>query len=401
MPKKQSARRESRLPNKSPFLSLLGLSVFSMLLAAAVGVSYVYVDLTLNRLGVSATAIGLNAAMPALGWLIATPFLPVLLRRMSARVLLLALLAVAVGSAVAFPLFLSAEAWLPLRLLFGGSLGLAFRLVEYWINAASPDDRRGRNIGIYAALFCAGMGLGAGVLPVIGPAGWPPVLLILVLIGGAAGVLAFVRSAPPQLDALPHRLLSMLVGPAFIALAAALVYGLFEAVPYTLMPVYALRSGLTEDWAAWTVSAFLLGALVFPVPVGMLADRMSKHLLLALGGGASLGITAILPAAVTTPDALLLAMFLWGGLAGSLYTVSLAVLGDHFKGAALAAANAAFGTLYALGALVGGPLHGAAMDWHDPQGLMWSTAGLFAVFIALIGLQAMLRSAERVWHTSI
>lgn len=365
-------------------LNMSAISTATALLSAAVGVSYIYVDFSLNRMGASATAIGLNASMPALGWLLATPLLPLALRRFDPKLILLGLIAVAVVSLFGFPLLADQGAWLGLRFLFGGSLGMVFRLIEYWISAASPDHHRGRNVGIYAAIFCAGAALGAGGAPTVGTQGWAPVLLMLGLLGGALAVLAVQKSAPPRILALPRNPLKSFDGPAFIAVAGGLVFGMFEAIPYTLMPVYSLRVGLSENWAAGTASAFLIGAVLFPVPMGLLADHMPKRTLLALCAGAALVVPAILPATLAVPEVLLLAMLVWGGFAGSLYTISLAMLADHCHDADLAAANAAFGTLYAAGALAGPLMHGAAMDAWPAQGLMVSAGLLFAVFLGMM-----------------
>lgn len=364
-------------------LNMIAISAATALLSAAVGVSYIYVDFSLNRMGASATAIGLNASMPALGWLLATPLLPMVLRRFNPKLILLGLIAVAVVSLFGFPLLPDQGAWLVFRFLFGGSLGMVFRLIEYWISAASPDHHRGRNVGIYAAIFCAGAALGAGVTPGVGTQGWAPILLMLGLLGGAFAVLAAQKSAPPRIQLMP-RPLRAFGGPAFIAVVGGLVFGMFEAVPYVLMPVYSLRAGLSEDWAAWTASAFLVGAVLFPVPMGLLADRMPKRSLLALCAGVALVVPAILPTTLAMPEVLLLVMLAWGGFGGSLYTISLAMLADHCRDADLAAANVAFGTLYAAGALAGPLMHGAAMDAWPAQGLMVSAGLLFAVFLGMM-----------------
>lgn len=366
-------------------LNLAVLSAASALLAAAVGASYAYVDLSLNRLGLSATAIGMNAAMPALGWLLATPLMPWALRRFDPKGVLLGLLAVAMIASLGFPTSTDPGIWMVLRFLFGGGAGMVFRLVEYWINAASSESHRARNVGIYATAFCAGAMTGAAIVPTVGLEGWPPVVLMLALTLAAAVVFATLRDGPPAINAVPrldwrHCGYS---GTAFVAIFGALVFGLFEAVPYTLMPVYAVRVGLAEDWAAWTASAFLLGALMFPVPLGLAADRFGKVKVVTINAAAAMAIPLILPQATHAPVALLAIMVLWGGFSGSLYTVTLAMLADRFKGAELAGANAVFGTLYALGNLCGPPLHGLAMDWRDPQGLMASAALSFVLFLGI------------------
>lgn len=365
------------------------LCLASMLLAAGVGASYAYIELSLNRMGQTATAIGANAAMPALAWLLATPLMPWALRRFPPRRLLLGLLAVAAVTILALPLWPDPVAWMGLRFVFGGATGMTFRLVEYWVGAASPETHRGRNVGLYSAAFAAGAMVGAGLAPLIGLAGWVPVVDISLVTILAA--LAFLRPraglpavrTPPRLS--PRRLLA---GAAFLAVLCGLATGLAEAVPFSLMPVYAVRVGMGEDWAAWTASAYLAGSLVFPVPLGQAADRFGKARLVVLCAAAALVVPFVLPATVTQPPVLLALMVVWGGCGGSIYAIGLAMLADCFDDADLAGANAAFGTLYALGSLAGPLIHGQAMDWRDPQGLMVSAACLYVLFLAVA-----------IWHS--
>lgn len=370
-------------------LNLPLLAGVTVLLSAAIGASYVFIDLSLNRMGASATSIGMNAAMPALGWLLTTPFLPWLVRRANTRGVLLALLVTAALAAVGFAAITDQRAWLALRFLLGSGLGVAFRLIEYWISAASPAARRGRNAGIYAAVFCTGAAGGAGILPLAGAEGWPAVSLIVGLICGAMLLLACQRSGPPAILAAPQRAVPRLGGPAMVAIVTAGIIGLLEAVPYTMMPVYAVRMGIAEDWAAWTTSAFLAGQMLLVVPMGMLADRLGKLGLLAVGALAGLLVALGLPALDNRAEALLFAMLAWGGSAGCLYALALAMLADHFAGAELAAINAVFGTVYAAGALFGPLLHGMAMDWHGPRGLIESSALLFLILLAAIAWRGL------------
>ena len=62
-------------------------------------------------------------------------------------------------------------------------------------------------------------------------------------------------------------------------------------------------------------------------------------------------------------------VFVWGGFIAGLYAVGLAHLGSNFKGGELAAANAAFAILYAMGVLIGPSLGGIGMDLWNPHGL--------------------------------
>lgn len=372
-------------PPVSAPLPLVRLCLASALLAGASGASYAYVDLSLNAWGLSASAIGINAAMPALAWLLATPLMPWALRHFSPRHLLLGLLAVIAAAITCSPLFHDPGAWLVLRFLFGGSLGLVFRLVEYWINATAPEAHRARSVGLYAMSFGAGAMAGASVIPLIGVDGWPSILLMVALTGAATLIFALTGGGPPRVEGPPVR-----IGSRFcrhhggLAVCAALIFGMFEAVSYTMMPVYAIRLGLPEHWAVWCAAATIGGQIVMAAPTGILADRYGK--VRVMTGAATLAalIPALIPHTTHAPPLLLITMLLWGGVAGTLYTVALALLADQFRGADLAAANAAFGTLYAIGSLSGPLLHGVAMDLWPAQGLMVSAAAQFCAFLCAV-----------------
>lgn len=350
----------------------------------AQGLSYVFIDLSLNHMGVSPGGIGLNAAMPALGWLAAGPFLPFLQRRFYFPTILAFLLALSLASTVAFRLLPDADAWLILRLVFGGGIGITLRLIEYWINADSTDAHRGRTLGVYSAVYCTGAALGAAVLPLIGHEGWAPVLLIAgLLAAGLIGVLA-VPAPPPRLQHRPRWSLSLAAGPVFPALMGALSCGMLESIPYTLMPVQVLRTGGGEALAAWTATAFLLGVLVFPVLTGMLADRIGRRPVMALCGGVMLIIPPLLPSSLPEPALFLTLMLVWGGAGGSLYALALAVIGARFRDAELSGANTLFGMANGAGALAGPVLNGTLMGIDPTHGL---TAA--SLFLALLFLGAM------------
>jgi len=80
----------------------------------------------------------------------------------------------------------------------------------------------------------------------------------------------------------------------------------------------------------------------------------------------------------------LLLVFVWGGFIAGIYTVGLAHLGSSFKGSDLAAANAAFAFLYAVGSIAGPGVGGIGIDVWRPYGLLVAVAGLGALLVAVV-----------------
>jgi MFS family permease len=367
----------------SPEFPIGAIAVMCFFLMAGIAISYLYVDYSLNRMGASATAIGVNAAMPALGWLVATPFLPLLLRRFTPVPIMLVLLAIAMSAMILFPLLPDQIAWMFLRCLFGGCTGMVLRLVEYWINAGSRRECRARNIGIYASVGCSGAAVGAAVLSLVGTQGWPPILLILGFLGMGVVLSRLIRSPPPHAPETPMPL-NIPRGAALTAVAGGLVFGLFEGVPYSLMPVYLVRAGMAESWATWSVSAFLIGEILFPIPLGILADRIQKSWILVGCILAAAGVALTIPVMPSDQYLMLVAMVVWGGCVGSIYNIALAMLADAVGDGCMVAANASFGTLYAAGSLVGPLVHGSAMQASPIYGLMISATLLFGIYLLIV-----------------
>ena len=107
-------------------------------------------------------------------------------------------------------------------------------------------------------------------------------------------------------------------------------------------------------------------------------DRRLVLLAAALGG--ALG-SSLIPLASGSFPALLILLFLWGGIAGTLYTVGLAHLGATIRGPELAGANAAFVVLYNVGLMLGPPIIGGGMDLFAPQGFALALALLVAAYL--------------------
>ena len=100
-----------------------------------------------------------------------------------------------------------------------------------------------------------------------------------------------------------------------------------------------------------------------------------------LGAGlAGAAGSALIPLAAGSPVAFGLLLLVWGGIAGTLYTVGLAMLGDRTPANDLAGANAAFVVLYNVGLMLGPPVIGGGLDLVPPHGFALALLALFLAF---------------------
>jgi MFS family permease len=333
--------------------------------------------------GYSARAIGLNPAAGGLATLAIVTFVPTLARRLGVQNLLFAALLTAVVSLAAFALYENYWAWLVVRGLFGIALTILFVLSEFWINMVAPPKRRGIILGLYTTSLAAGFAAGPAILALTGTAGAPPFIAAIVLFLVAGVPVALVGGRAPVLERRPRTSAISFLTIAPVATLAALVYGAIETAAMGLLPVFALRSGMSAETGAMLVSLFALGNVIFPIPLGILSDRLDRRRLLrAIATVGFLG-ALLLPWAERMPFAVFASLLVaWGGVVGGLYAVGLAYLGSRFQGAELAAANATYIMLYSVGMLIGPAFLGFWLDLA-PSDLFLAIAGLLAVYAGI------------------
>ena len=365
---------------RSLVAAIASVTVFGL----SVGQAGPLLPLLLEARGTDPTLNGLNAAATFIGVITGPLLAPRLVRRFGARNTLLGCFGLDIGLFLAMKLFDTIAAWFLLRAILGLVGSVIFTTGESWINQLAGDRSRGRIIGVYAAALSAGFGTGPLVLLLTGIEGWLPFLvnaaisavatLPLFGAGNAAKGFGAERGAGP-LSMFPR-------APAI--LGAVMVFGLYETALITLMPIWGVRSGLSERMAAGTLTAVYFGSIVFQVLTGWLSDRLSRRTVLRLCGAAGLaGAGALLAFGLPLPLFFSL-LFLWGGMASGIYPVALSMAGDRFRGGELVSVNAAMIIAYGLGAIVGPPLGGLAMDISNPQGLLWLFVIVFAGLVAAL-----------------
>jgi MFS family permease len=249
-------------------------------------------------------------------------------------------------------------------------------------------------MGIYGTVFSIGIVSGPVLLEFTGTAGARPFAvgafcLILTLLPLAA--LREVAGADQEfkpLRGLPAALLS-----APVVMLAALVAGLVESADLTLLPLFGLHAGMNEQRALMLVAVFMAGNVVLQVPIGLLADRYGRRVLLGICAITSCVGPLLLQRCLDAPYLLWPLLFLWGGTLYAFYSQGVALLGEEFALENLPGANTLFVMVYCLGGVIGPSAGGLAMDLWPVHGLpiLLSSAAL----LMLTGLLAGAVRGER------
>ncbi len=349
----------------------------------ALSLSLPLLSVVLHERGVSPSMVGVNTATAGVAAILVLPFVTGLAKRFgTARLIIASFLTMAV-TLLAFYYVEAFVWWFPLRFVYSASITIIFALTEFWINSLAPEHRRGLVIGIYTAFLSVGISFGPLILALVGTQGLLPFAIGSVALLLAAVPVLSVMNREPALPDHGQRNLLRFIAYAPLALFAALVFGAVESGGTAILPLYGTELGLSGERAVILVSAIAAGNMLSQIPIGYLADRVNRRLLL-IGCGAvgALG-AALMPVVASNYAALLVVLFVTGGIVAGLYTVGLTHLGARYRGAELASANAAFVMMYAVGMLIGPVLLGTSLDLAPPHGFAAAIAAVFGIYVAV------------------
>ena len=374
--------------NKGVLAAITSVGIFCI----AMGLSYPLLSLILEEMGVSASMIGLNTSMTPLGMILSSPFVPRLARRYGSWFLTVACFCI-----TAVMLFLLAVVrdlifWFPLRFILGIAINLIFIISEYWINQLAIPKIRGRIIGIYATVAAAGFALGPMILIVSSTHGWMPFILGISVILVALPILIQAKEHLPEFDSEESSSVLLFLSFAPLLLFSVASAALFEQVTLSLLPIYGLRHGLSDSATSLVLGTLIVGNVFLLIPIGWLADLISRRVLLIILSFTAVSGSMLLPILIGGSMLLWPMLLIWGAVAYGTYTVSLVELGDRFSGAALVAGCAAFSMMCGIGGPLGSPIAGIAMDFLGQEGL---TATLGLTFLAL-GIAAFFMPLSRL-----
>ena len=349
------------------------------------GLTHPLLSLILEGEGYSSTMIGFNSAATFVGVLASAPIIPPLVRRWGASGTMMAAVALTIAMLLALPALANIWAWFGIRFVLGIGINALFVVSDSWILQAAEPKTRGRTVGFYASVIAGGFALGPVLVSVTGIEGWTPfVVAALVLAVAVAPPMFLARRAAPDLGLGRPQGLFAMIAAAPTLMAAAFVIAFFETASTALFPVFGVQLGFGFGVAALMVAALGAGEMAFQIPAGMLSDRFDRFRILFVCALVGIGGALAIPGVVAMPFLFWPLLFVWAGFLMSIYTVSVAQLGDRFTGTELVTAIAAISILYGAGGAAGPAVTGVAMDAFGPSGLPWTMAVLCAGFAVLI-----------------
>jgi MFS family permease len=354
------------------------------------------IALNLSRLGYSTFEIGAVTAASLIAIILCAPFYPRAIIRLGLKRCIVGGIVFATALLLLMPLWPSVPVWLTVRFIAGCALGLVWIASEIWMNSVSGVESRGTVMGIYGTVFSVGIVAGPVLLEFTGTAGAKP-----FVIGAACMILTLlpmlllrpVTSAARVFT--PLRGLAEALRSAPIVMLAALIAGLVESADLTLLPLFGTHAGLDERTALLLVAVFMAGNVALQLPIGLIADRHGRTLVLGVCALASSIGPLLLPLSLGTPLLLWPLLFVWGGTLYAFYSQGIALLGEQFAVENLPSANTLFVMVYCVGGVIGPSVGGIAMDVWPSRGLPVLLSSAALLLLAGLAVSASAWSAEK------
>lgn len=278
--------------------------------------------------GYSTGMIGLLMSGYFAGFLIGTWLAPSLIRRIGHIRTFAFYAALAAVAVLVHVLIVNPWVWLVLRVLYGVSLVTLYMVIESWLNAQVSGEKRGQVFALYMAVNLGALAAAQQLLSLDTPMNFTLFALAAILISSALMPITLTRQAQPALPDMPATDLLQLARIAPLPLMAAGISGLTLGGFWGLAPVYASQVGFDAAGVGLLMSITILGGAVLQWPIGLFSDKHDRRVVL-LWVVAIAAILALVITPILSGSLLLGLMFLWGGLAFSIYSIAVAQMVDQ------------------------------------------------------------------------
>ena len=361
------------------FAAISTITVFGF----ALGLMFPLLALIMEKRGIDPDIIGYNTAMQPLGIMLSVFTTPILVRKFGAKRATIGA-AFATGTVILFYPFLSVFWWwFALRILHGFFVSTLFAISEAWIVKFASGPYRSRILALYTSVLAASFGGGPVLISFTGIDTALPFVIGAAVLAIATIPIFFVKDE--NIDEEDEDPLSVIgfIRKAPILLIAVGMFAIIDAANLSFLPVYGVKKGLDQATASLALTAFIVGNTFLQFPIGWLADHFKKRWVMAGCGVVTACASALIPLSFET-------WVFWplltiaGAASAGIYTVSLAELGERFSGHELVTGTASFSTTWGLGALLGSLIAGWSMQSFGPDGLPYSMALIFALFLLVM-----------------
>ena len=265
--------------------------------------------------------------------------------------------------------------------------GLTWMTMDTWVNVVSNNSNRGKSIGIYNSSVTTGLAMGPLIVGLFGISDRGPLIICLLLIFFKIGVLISIKKYVNQVS-IPDQSTKMKFSIIFISpfiFLAIFFAGIEDSAFLSLFPAFMINDFFSEKQIGiYIFVGGIFGVLCQPF-VGALSDHFNKRLLVFALLLAHVSWLILLKFSNSNEILIIIALMISGFASTSLYTVTLAYLGERINVSDIAFATSLFIIIYEIGEYIGPIIVGFNMNFFGNAGFT-NTLLIFAFFSIIFGI---------------
>lgn len=340
-------------------------------------------------LGVRATmeefstfVIGVMMSGYFIGMIMGSIMAPRLIKRVGHIRVFAALASLASISILAHGLYIESWVWTLMRVLTGICFAGLFVVTESWLNDRTSNETRGQMLSVYMLIGTLGLGAGQFLLNYRDPILLDLFIIVSVFISiGVIPVLLTARPAPSFESAGVMSLKELYRASPFAVINNALV-GMVQGTIIGFGAVYAAEVLPDIELVPLFLSSFLLGSLIFQWPIGWLADRVDRRLVIGVLSSVSFVLCMLLLYVTQGTTLYFLTVLLLGGAVMPLYSLVIAHANDRLEPSQIVEASGCLVLVAGIGLSAGPVLAGYLMELFGSDAFFGLLATGFLVIVA-------------------
>ena len=355
----------------------------SLIIGIKLGTLIPLLSLILESKGYSNIEIGINTIAQPLATLLFVRVTPRIIHRYGLTKALVLSQLMAIVLYFSFLFVDGLTAWFILRFIIGFAGALAWNAFDTWVLTLADDSNRGKIVTTYNVVFALGFAIGPIILSFTGIEGSFPFLMIALISFIVILPVLIIKVEAPELP--KHKplpvFLTILAAPTIFG--AAILIGLEDVMFISFLPIYLIKSNLSQELALNYVTISLVGGVLTQPLIGYVIDKYNKRTILNV----LVFLTFIAPIILhfVLNNFLLSTIFLviWGGAASGIFATGLTMVGERFKMSEVASATAIFVMVFESGSVIGPIIGGNAMDLIGPSGFIVTISVLTFLFLII------------------
>jgi MFS family permease len=354
----------------------------------AFGMSFVapLIPLLLKGMGASSATIGQIATTYFLSFTITTSLLGRWIERVGSKKIINVGLFVFGLAIFVMPFMPDPKLFYLIRIFQGVGSAFLFAPTEAAINILSSPEKRGSNMGLYGVVFAVGFAVGPGIgswlysLNMVSPFIFAALSCFIAIV-----VLTFCFEETPVPVKKTEGEFLKLINSLKIPLSAAMCYAIVEVSIGTFLSLYLDEIGIGGAALGIVFTFFAVGGAISPFPAGKIADSLGKRYVLRMCGYLLFAVTVFFNL-LQKYWAICFLTFCVGLVAGALYPVALALIGDLISPEKIGTANASFSFAYGVGCIIGPLLTGWVLEIFSTKYLFYPMTVSALIFVIIMKL---------------